>query len=214
MIKGIIFDLDMCILDTHTLTGTFFEPVLDALHASPLSDEVKQQVEVELWRTSLDDTIAMFKIPEHTAQAMRVAYGKIIVPDGIRSYGDEDAIGALPTINVLVTSGYRNFQLGKIVKLNIAHLFAAIIVDEVDDPACRKGKQRIFEELLATHGWGKGEVLVVGDNPHSELKAGKALGMTLVQTLRPTVEKWPEADHHISTLFELPGIVARLNGVC
>ncbi|MFO1212457.1 MAG: hypothetical protein U1E74_08000 [Paenacidovorax caeni] len=34
-------------------------------------------------------------------------------------------------------------------------------------------------------------MLVVGDNPLSELAAGRALGATTVQTVRPGVEPWP-----------------------
>ena len=95
------------------------------------------------------------------------------------------------------------FQETKIAKLGIAHLFDEIIIDVLDDPNKRKGKTKIFEEILESNKWNKEEVLVVGDNPHSELGAAKALGITTVQTVRPTVIKWKGADHHIESLREL-----------
>ncbi len=207
MIKGIIFDLDMCILDTHSLTGPFFQPVLYALHNSDLSAELKEKIEYQLWTTSLDDTVDMFSVPENVAEKMHEAYHSIEVPDGIKSFGDEDYIEDLPVRKILVTTGYKKFQETKIAKLNIARLFDEIIIDALDYRGQRKGKKKIFQELLKKNNWDKSEVLVVGDNPMSELGAAKALGIPTVQTVRPTVIKWKEANHHISSFRELASLL-------
>lgn len=207
MIKGIIFDLDMCILDTHTLKGPFFKPVLDALYDSDLSQELKDKVEYQLWTTSLDDTVDLFSLAESVAEPMRDAYRNIEVPDGIKSFGDEKYIGNLDVQKILVTTGYKKFQEAKIHKLQIADLFDEIVIDALDYREERRGKKKIFEELLKKYGWQKEEVLVVGDNPLSELGAAKALGIRTIQTVRPTVKKWDEADYHIVSFSELEGIV-------
>ncbi|HEX5774445.1 MAG TPA: HAD hydrolase-like protein, partial [Candidatus Paceibacterota bacterium] len=153
MTKGIIFDLDMCILDTHSLTGPFFQPVLDALYNSNLSQELKERIQYQLWTTSLDDTIDMFSVPETVAESMREAYRQIEVPDGIKSFGDEEYIRDLPVNKILVTTGYRKFQQTKIDKLGIADLFDEIIIDALDYREQRKGKKQIFQELLEKYGW-------------------------------------------------------------
>jgi len=207
MKKGIIFDLDMCILDTHSLTGPFFDPVIRVLYQSRLPDDRKKAIEAQLWTTSLDDTVAIYHVPPDIVQEMRAAYQFIEVPEGIYSYGDEACIRDLPVGKYLVTSGYRNFQETKIAKLGIADLFDGIIIDATDDPRARKGKRQIFIDIMAQNGWGVGDVLVVGDNPKSELGIAKELGITTVQTLRPTVTKWDEADHHITSLSELKALL-------
>lgn len=209
MIKGIIFDLDMCILDTRSLTGPFFKPVLDPLYRSDLSEDIKKRVNDQLWTTSLDDVVEMFSLRESIAEPMRQAYRKLAVPNGIHSFGDEQLISELPTTNILVTSGYRKFQSTKIKMLGIENLFSEIIIDELDHREKRKGKKKIFEELLNKYEWKKEEVLIIGDNPSSELGAGKALGLKVVQTVRPTVTRWPEADYHIETFSELPGLLTQ-----
>src|SRR3989344_7780793 len=160
MIKAIIFDLDMCILNTHTLTGPFFQPVLDALHNSELSQELKEKINYQLWTTSLDDIMEMFSVPEDIAERMREAYRQIEVPDGIKTFGDEEFIRDLPVIKILVTTGYIKFQETKIEKLGIANLFDEIIIDALDYKEKRKGKRKIFEELLVKNGWVNDEVLV------------------------------------------------------
>jgi putative hydrolase of the HAD superfamily len=137
---------------------------------------------------------------------MREAYRHLDVPAGISSYGDEGYIKTLPVVKILVTSGYKKFQTQKNEILGIADLFSEIIIDELDHKGCRKGKRAIFAELLGKYNWNATEVLVVGDNPASELKAAKALGIPTVQTLRPTIVKWDQADHHIASLKELAQI--------
>lgn len=209
MIKGIIFDLDMCILDTHSLLGSFFQPVLDAFYNSNLPAELKQKINHQLWTNSLDDVIDMFSIPGDIAEKMREAYRTIEVPDGIKTFGDEEFLRDLPVKKILVTTGYRRFQETKIEKLGIDNLFDEIIIDALDCRDQRKGKKKIFEELLDKNRWDKNEVLVVGDNPMSELKAAKSLGIPTVQTLRPTIEKWEGSDYHINSFSELVSIIYR-----
>lgn len=207
LISAIIFDLDMCILDTHSLTGPFFEPVLSVLRNSNLSEELKRQIEKQLWTTSLDYVIELYKVSADIADNLRQAYLTIEVPDGIKTFGDEECIRALPVKKFLVTSGYRRFQQTKIDKLGIADLFDQVIIDVSDIPGQRPGKTKIFQDIMQANNWLPAEVVVVGDNPLSELGSGKSLGMITVQTLRPTVEKWPEADCHITSLCELQGII-------
>jgi FMN phosphatase YigB (HAD superfamily) len=208
MIKGIIFDLDLCILDTHSLTGDFFKPVLDPLYQSDLDDNFKKKINDLLWTTSLDDVVEILSVPEHVANPMREAYRNLEVPQGIKSYGDENVLETLEVTKLLVTSGYKKFQSQKIEMLGIGMFFSEIIIDELDYREHRRGKKKIFGEILARYEWSNREVLVVGDNPTSELGAARALGVTSVQTLRPTVTKWDEADFHISSLTELQSIIA------
>lgn len=203
MIKAVFFDLDFCIFDTRSLGENILDPVLAPLYASSLPREHQQLIAKTLWSTSLEDTIALFSLDDSLAEAMREAHRSLVVPDTARTYGDEDALSDLLVYRALVTSGYRAWQEAKLTQLNIAHLFDEIIIDTIDDPQSRKGKQIIFSELLTKHGWQPQEVFVVGDNPHSELKAARALGITTIQTLRPTIVKDSLATHHIHSLSEL-----------
>ncbi|MFM2331119.1 MAG: hypothetical protein RLZZ26_626 [Candidatus Parcubacteria bacterium] len=207
MIKAIIFDLDMCIFDTRTLGEGILDSVLAPLHASSMPEKIKSEIDRVLWTTSLEDIIPLFGIPEDVAGLMRAAHSKLVVPQTIRTFGDEDCIRHLPTYRALVTSGYRSWQEQKIKQLGVANLFDAVIIDVIDDAKTRKGKKRIFEDLMTQHTWRPGEVLVVGDNPHSELKAGKELGMVTVQTLRPTIRRVEGFDHYVHSLIELLPLV-------
>jgi len=64
MIKGIIFDLDMCICDTLTVPKSALDPALKILRNSALSPQLVAEVETALWNTSWDDIIQIYSIPE------------------------------------------------------------------------------------------------------------------------------------------------------
>ena len=51
------------------------------------------------------------------------------------------------------------------------------------------------------------QVLVVGDNPDSEIEAGNQLGIRTVQILRPGVTRSSKANCHIHGLEELGGLL-------
>lgn len=209
MIKGIILDLDNCIFDTRSLGDGTIGAVLEVLHSSDLSGQLKKEINDALWTDSLDIVIERFQVPQEIAEKMREAYRQIEIPENreVRTYGDETCIKSLPVKRILVTTGYRRFQESKIKRANIVHLFDEVVIDELDFKEKRKGKGKIFEEILVANKWNRNEALVVGDNPKSELGAAKSLGIFTVQILRPGVEKWPEADRHIYSLRELANII-------
>lgn len=206
-VQGVIFDLDMCIFDTRTLGEQILDPVLAPLHASSMPHDIQREIDCVLWTTSLEDTVQLFHIPHAVAKLMREAYRQLVVPDTIRTFGDEHYIRSIPLPRILVTSGYRSWQERKIEHLGIRDLFEEIIIDVIDDLKLRKGKKEIFQDLMDRYGWHPQDVLVVGDNPHSELKAGKELGMRTVQTLRPTIQRADGFDHYVHSLHELLPLV-------
>jgi putative hydrolase of the HAD superfamily len=124
----------------------------------------------------------------------------------MRGYSDLPVIAALRVERVLVTSGFRRLQESKIRALNVAKHFMDIHVDAIDEPE-RLGKQRIFELIMNERSLGPADVLVVGDNPDSEIAAGTRLGIRTVQTLRPGVVRSIHATHHIASLTELPALL-------
>lgn len=189
--------------------GGVIESVRAPLLNSTLPEETKQAASKALHTDPLNMVITNFSLPAEIAGAMRNAYSAVIVPAdrNVKTYGDENVIEKLSVLKILVTTGYERFQQSKIERVGIAHLFDEIIVDALDTPNAIKGKKRIFEEILEKHSLEKEEVLVVGDNPRSELGAAKELGIRAVQTLRPGVKEWAEADAHIRSLSELSALV-------
>lgn len=205
MTKAIIFDLDNCLSAADESSRQLLEPVFTAVRAAnhgTLSDEALERAFDECWRDAFDVVASRNSFSREMVQAgvRAAAHAEVTTP--LHGYPDLGALRGLPATLFLVTSGFRRLQESKISALRIAELFTEVHVDAIDEEN-RKGKRRIFEEILASHHLAPDEVIVVGDNPDSEIEAGNQLGITTVQILRPGVARGDNAAYYIDELAEL-----------
>lgn len=129
------------------------------------------------------------------------AYNKGEVSGFDYTYGDMHHVTSLSYEKILVTAGDTEVQQKKIARVGFAQHFSEIHIDITGD------KEPIFKDIMARRGLESRRIMVVGDNPSTELGAGKRLGMVTVQTLRPTVVRWAEAEFHIMSFTELEPIL-------
>ena len=129
----------------------------------------------------------------------------------LRSFGDEGCIKELGAQAFLVTCGDTEEQGLKIDELGLADIFDQIvIIDKQEDQDLCAPKLEVFSKLLDERGWSAGEVMVIGDDAESELAAAQKLGIQTIQTLRPGVKKWNQATYHVTSLYQLKGIVGAM----
>lgn len=207
MIKTLIIDLDNCIFDTRSMGFELMKPVIFAMRKfnkdNFLNPVIERGINKDLWSLSLEDVFKKYDIPEYIVKSIRNAYENLEAPDCSKCYSDYLLLERFTQHKILVTTGYNKLQHSKIKKTGIKKLFNEIIVDSIDDPKKIKGKKLIFQELLKEYNWQPHEVMVIGDNAFSELKAGKELGMVTVQTLRPHVYRVEGFDHYVNSLKEV-----------
>jgi putative hydrolase of the HAD superfamily len=209
MIRAIILDLDNCLSAADEPGKELLEPVFDAIRRANqgrLSDQALAAAFSDCWRHPLDFVAEKHGFDEDMLAAGSTVSARLEVAVPMRGYSDLGTLAELPGQRFLVTSGFRRLQESKVRALGFAQLFTAIYIDAIDE-ACRKGKQTIFVEILDTYHLQSKEVLVVGDNPDSEIEAGNRLGITTVQILRPGVTRGNNASHYIHDLAELKGLL-------
>lgn len=209
MIRAIIFDLDNCLSAASEVGADLLAPVFEAIRQTnrgTLSDAALERAFNECWYDSLDVVARRHGFSEEMLMAGWKVYAAVEVREPMTGYGDLSILAELPAPLFLVTSGFRRFQASKIRALGIGHLFSETHIDALDE-AGRRGKKAIFETILERHGFKADEVLVVGDNADSEIKAGRQLGMPTVQILRPGVSRSANAAHHVCGLAEIKRLV-------
>ena len=212
-IKCIIFDWDMCLFDTDTFRPHVVKTVMGMLDVFELPDGVRERAETFIKKDSPFMVVRECALPPAVARAMLDTYSRIEVPEGVRTYGDEHHVEQLPVEKILVTAGFPHVQHAKIARTGIGRMFTEIHVDALDYNGKHEGKESIFRRIIATRRLGPRQIMVVGDNPHTELGAGQRLGMVTVQTLRPGVMRWDGAEHHVRSLGELPAIISGLSAM-
>lgn len=209
MIRALFLDLDNCLAAADEAGRGHFQPAFDAIAAANdgrLTPGQLAQAFEETWVHAYDFVAKKFDFSPRMFAAGFEALKKAEIPGPMRGYGDLHVLESLGLPLYLVTSGFRVLQHSKLKALGIVGRFRRIIIDAVDEEA-RPGKEHHFRMLLAEEGLAPEEVLVVGDNPDSEIEAGNRLGMVTVQTLRPGVARSDKARHHIRRLEELAALV-------
>lgn len=92
----------------------------------------------------------------------------------MQTFEEYHHIKSLPHEKFLVTTGFPKLQLSKIKQLGIEADFAEV---HVADPESGQTKKDIFADIMCRHNYRPGEVLIIGDDPESEIKAALELGI-------------------------------------
>jgi FMN phosphatase YigB (HAD superfamily) len=213
MIKALIFDLDNCLAAANEVGEELFEPAFEAIRTAnrgTLTLEQLTEAFKECWRHPLDFVAQRFGFSKEMLAAGWKVFSQTVVETSMKGYGDLAVLRELPFDLYLVTSGFRGLQESKVRALQVGDLFRGIEIDAIDE-ADRKGKQGIFESILKAENLRPEEVIVVGDNPDSEIEAGNRLGMKTVQILRPGVPYAENATYRIRTFDELKTLLEKIN---
>lgn len=208
MIRALICDLDNTLFPATAIPAEVLQPAVDALLAANAGEDSVdpahlQRALAECWRRSFDEVALEFALPERLCRVFAMASADLHVDVPLVPYPDITALSALHLRRFLVTTGYRRFQESKIEALGIRPLFDAVFIDALDEPTGRKGKSRIFQQILAENGLSPHEAVVIGDSPGSEIEEGNRLGIPTIQVLRRGVTRTDRAVLHIRSFAEL-----------
>lgn len=205
MIKALIFDLDSCLAAANEPGENLFAEAFQAIRSANKGEVSEGQLRAafqDCWRFPFDFVAERYGFSPAMRAAGFAAFCQVEVRQPMHGYGDLNELAQLPAKLFLVTSGFRRLQESKIRALGITKLFTGIHIDAIDESG-PKGKLCAFKAILLDHQLLPHEVLVVGDNPDSEIAAGNQLGMKTVQILRPDVPASAAATYQIQNLREL-----------
>ncbi len=206
--KVCIFDLDNTLFDTRTIPRSITEPLFDALRAEnhgedAVAGDVLERAFEDSWSIPFPQVAAKHGLPGRLLKHWADLHKDIRFTAPLEPFDDVvEVLAGIEGHRILLTSGYPQVQRGKIDALGLRCFFDDILIDAADDPN-RRGKQAMMAELMMRHQWQPSELLVIGDSASSEITAGRNLGITTVQILRPGVIPTDLADYQIRTLREL-----------
>lgn len=206
MIQAIIYDLDHTLFDPGSIDKQIFESAFEWLEsAGKFSRAEMAVIRKDFFSISLNAFIDKH-LTDTTREAFVTKLKNLPPLPKLATYRDGHVVTEISVTNYLVTSGLTEFQNQKIDALGIRDWFAEIFID---DPVMLtwQDKEEIMECIIETYGYQPSELLVVGDNPHSEIKAGNNLGIQTIQILREGIIKSDLADQCIQTLAALPKII-------
>lgn len=201
MIKALILDLDDTIFSTSSIDPQLVKPFFDSLkdHNDVLSVEDMDKAIAALWQRPFHVVARQWGFSQHMIDKSLEVLNQLEFRLDIRPYEDYEQLKHMPMEKFLVTTGMTKLQEAKIDALGLRGDFREIIID--DPTRDSGGKVAAFNTIMQKYDYRPEELLVIGDNPDSEIKAGKALGIPT--RLIDRREGAILAEHSIRTFTEL-----------
>jgi putative hydrolase of the HAD superfamily len=173
-IRALIFDLDDTIYATKSVVTEMYKDLFAVLKPQ-LSETIFDSISEDILTT-----------PFHIV-ADRYAIDRDLKEEGLKICLEMDFEGRMQLFpdyrltlensadRYLVTAGYTRLQKAKIRQLGIERDFKEIFIP--DPYTAELTKVDVFEQIMNKYNYEPSEMLVIGDNPESEIKAAKGLGM-------------------------------------
>ena len=177
MKKALILDLDNTIYPVSAIADELFNKLFDAVDEfremldNPASKNIKYDFTQKPYQHVAEKYHFSAELTEKGLRHLQnLTYDKPIKP-----YDGYDEIKNLSIEKFLVTSGFAKLQQSKVAMLGIANDFKEIhIVDSQLSPLTKKD---VFAAIMEKHNYRADDILVIGDDPHSEIKAAAELGI-------------------------------------
>jgi putative hydrolase of the HAD superfamily len=175
-----ILDLDNTIYPVSSNSGNGFATLFETLdqHADLINANDAQRVNKikdEMTRRPFQHIADEFELDVSIKNKMADILKNIFYNLAMQPFEDYKHIQYIPLNKFLVTTGFSKLQWSKVKMLGIETDFKAIHI--VDPEVTQQTKKDVFAGIMATHNYTPEELLVISDDPGSEIKAAKALGI-------------------------------------
>lgn len=200
--KAIIYDLDNTIFPVSSIGDKLFGPLFNAILDSGQHNDSMDTIKYAIMRTPFRIVAQRHNFSNELTQKGIDIQETIDYQDEMNTFEDYPEIKNIPGERFLVTTGFRTMQLSKIRQLGITEDFKEVhVVNPVETT-----KKEVFADILKRHNYLPEEVLVVGDDPESEIAAAKALGIPTVLYDKENVQDAAAADYKIDHFAQLKSI--------
>lgn len=200
--KAIIYDLDNTIFPVSAIGDKLFGPLFNLIANSGQHNDSMDAIRYAIMRTPFRIVAQRHNFSDELTQKGIDIQESIDYKDEMNTFEDYPEIKNIPGERFLVTTGFRTMQLSKIRQLGITDDFKEVhVVNPVETT-----KKEVFADILKRYGFQPDEVLVVGDDPESEIAAAKALDIPTVLYDKNDTQDANAADYKITHFADLKNI--------
>jgi len=202
-IKAIIYDLDNTIFPVSAIGEKLFKPVFDVVKESGEHDGQMDAIKYATMRTPFRIVAQRNNFSDELTKKCIAIQENLTYNEPIDTFKDYPEIKNTTADRFLVTTGFKNMQMSKIKQLGIENDFNEVhVVNPVES-----SKKEVFADILTRYDYAPHEVLVIGDDPESEIKAAKELGIPTVLYDKDGITDAAEADYKIANFKDLTAII-------
>lgn len=178
MKKAIIFDLDNTIYGVPTIGEALFAPLFRCIKESGDYDDNFEAVKRDIMRKPFQVVAAIHHFSKALTEQGLNMLSNLTYKGTIQYFSDYETTRSITLEKYLVTTGFTLLQQSKIDGMKINEDFKEIHI--IDPATSAKTKRDVFADIMQRNGYHLTEVLVVGDDLHSEIKVAQDLGIDAV----------------------------------
>ena len=180
MKTALIFDLDNTIYPVSAIADNLFAKlfaVLDEYSGSiNLGDNDRvNKIKEEMTRRPFQYIADKYELDKELNDQMVDTLRTMTYDLPMQPFEDYHHLRQIPLDKFLVTTGFVKLQMSKVIQLGIEQDFKEIII--VDPDVSSKTKKDVFADIMQKHNYLPSELLIIGDDPDSEIKAAMELGI-------------------------------------
>lgn len=176
--KAVILDLDNTIYPVSLIGDKLFKSLFSLIEESGEYKGNFENIKLRIMRQPFQVVANDFSFSERLKSNCLALLADLTYEDKMEPFNGYEILRSIPHRKYLVTTGFTKLQHSKIEQLGIGKDFEAVFV--VDPSKSELTKKDIFKQILADNQYKPEEVLVVGDDLNSEIKAAKELGVETV----------------------------------
>jgi putative hydrolase of the HAD superfamily len=173
--KAIIIDLDNTIYPVSSIGDKLFKTLFSIIYESGEYSGDFDKIKSEIMRRPFQFVADEFLFSESLKSQGISHLSEKTYEDRMQPFDDYIFVRTIPCKKFLVTTGFPTMQHSKIKQLGIEDDFEEIFI--IDPGKSDITKKDIFSKILTDNNYSVDDVLVVGDDLNSEIKAAKALGI-------------------------------------
>ncbi|MFV5693751.1 HAD family hydrolase [Flavobacterium sp. LT1R49] len=179
MKKAIILDLDNTIFSTPSIGDKLFADLyyLLEINLSEFEGDL-ENLKKDINRKPFSVVAKQYKMTQSLYKDALQLLSELTYNETIEPFPDYNEVTKIQCDKFLVTSGFPKLQNSKVKQLGIEKNFKGIYI--VDTVMTNDTKKNVFKKILHYYNYDTSEVVVIGDDPESEIAAAEELGIDAI----------------------------------
>lgn len=179
MKKVIILDLDNTIFSTPSIGDKLFADLyyLLEINLSEFEGDL-ENLKKDINRKPFSVVAKQYKMTQSLYKDALQLLSELTYNEPIEPFPDYNEVTKIQCDKFLVPSGFPKLQNSKVKQLGIEKNFKGIYI--VDTVMTNDTKKNLFKNILHYYNYDISEVVVIGDDPDSEIAAAEELGIDAI----------------------------------
>ncbi|MBT0811616.1 HAD family hydrolase [Litoribacter ruber] len=203
--KAMIYDLDNTLYPVKAIGDKLFAPVLEVIAQDEKQQANMDGIRKDIMRIPFQDMAKKYDFGPALTQKGEEILQETTYNEKIPLHEDYPAILEMPGHRFLVTTGFYNMQKSKIDLMELEKDFQACYI--IDPMKSDQTKKEIFLQIIKDGNFELKDVMVIGDDPESEIAAGNEIGVETVLYDKHDQYQTHPANHKIRDFRELVTIL-------